>query len=111
MTLYVVLNAFLMNYYFGHSLRQVIVEKYVVKEKHKLKNTKSYPITVPCSHLKVAFFYTYRYQENILPYSFLIPLPPFSLLTPFTKYEQLAVLILLTIIYIFKVKVDCISYA
>lgn len=56
MTLHIVFNAFLLHYYFGGSLRQVIIEKHMVKEKHKLKNTKSYPTTVPGSHLKVAFF-------------------------------------------------------
>lgn len=57
MALYVVLNELLPKFDFGHSLRPVIIEKCMIKEKHKLKNTKSHLIIVLCSHLKVAFLY------------------------------------------------------
>lgn len=46
MALYIVLNTFLLNYYFGCSLSQVISGNCMVKEKHKLENSKIYSIIV-----------------------------------------------------------------
>ena len=55
MAFYIVLNTFLLNYYLGYSLSQVIARNCMVK-KLKLKKSKRYPIIVLYSYLKVAFF-------------------------------------------------------
>ena len=54
--MYIVLNTFLLNYYFGHSLSWVIIEDCMVKGKHKPQNSKSYPIKLLYSHFKGALF-------------------------------------------------------